>query len=135
MLFALRDNRHVQEAALQATERFLEIRPDALARLTQALYDESAVVAYGAARMLASICRNERLDAAKREDVLQALATAMQDRRAQRGIYRFVGSGSNEENPVQIGYFGRLDQKFYEAILEITGVVATRGSSAHGALA
>ena len=41
-LFALRDDRFVQEAAIQSTERFQEVRPDALSLLLTSLYDDSA---------------------------------------------------------------------------------------------
>ena len=74
-------------------------------------------------RILSAIGRQERIKPAHRDDILNALATAMRDNRSLRGIYRFIGDGSNDDKAARVGWFGRLDQAYYKAILEITGVI------------
>ncbi|HZZ79981.1 MAG TPA: hypothetical protein VFE62_15790, partial [Gemmataceae bacterium] len=123
-LFALRDDMHVQETALQATER-LTLSPEMRASVLQALDDDSAIVAAGAARMLSVIGRQERTPAPVRQEFLAALAAAIQDRKARRAVYRFTGHGNKEEDAIRVGRFGRLDQEFYQAVLHITGVGIT----------
>jgi hypothetical protein len=123
-LFALRDDRAIQEAAIQSAERYQELRPDALAPLLGALHDDSAVVAYGVSRMLSAIGRQERIQSDHRNEILSALAAALRDRRSRRGVYLYTGSGNDDGNDaVRIVRVDRLDRAFYRAILEITGVV------------
>src|SRR5262249_21396104 len=126
-LFALRDDRDVQEAAIRAAERFQEFQPDALPLLLEALGGGSAVVAYGVSRILSAVGRQERTSSAPREDLLTALAATIRGRGSRRHVYRFVGCGADEKNGVRIARFGRLDQAFYRAILEITGVIRPTG--------
>lgn len=133
MLFAMRSDRHSQDAAIESAGRFIEFRTSSLAKLITALDDPSAVVASGAARMLVAVCRNETMTLEQRNRILEALVQAAQRWQAQRGIYRFVGNGDNQDNAVRTGYFGRLDQVFHQAILEITGLISvnTRSRAKH----
>jgi hypothetical protein len=119
-LFALGDDRDVQDAAVEAIEH-LSFRDDMRASLVDALGSESTSVAAGAAQMLSVIAGHERTSNEVRNEILHALIDAV-GHMPSRGIYQLTGSGSNAFERVSITRLGSLGQELYRAVLQVAGL-------------
>jgi hypothetical protein len=120
LLFALGDDRDVQDTAVEAIEH-LTFRDEMRTSLVGALASSSTRVAAGAARMLSVIAGHERTSNEVRNEILNALIDAV-GRMPSRGIYQLTGSGANASEPVSITRLGTLDQELYRAVLQVAGL-------------
>jgi hypothetical protein len=84
---ALRDIHQVQLAALDAAPRLRRIDSTILPDLLEMLYDESAVAAYAAAQLLATLGRSEKTRPETRLAIIDALSAAARDPRSHRTVY------------------------------------------------
>jgi hypothetical protein len=116
---ALRDAAVVQDAAVRAAERFVQI-DEALDAFVAMLSDDSALTAYGAARLLSALGRSDRRPAAQRRRIVAALAEALNGPLGWRSTYRLLGRGTEQE-PARIVRGPRLERALHQALLEVGG--------------
>jgi hypothetical protein len=124
LLSALRDVFDVQNAALQAIDKFRYIDGEALELLLAEIRPEndSATAICGAARLLAGLAASESLTASQRKDVLERLSAILRNRDvSRRGVYFMTGSGGKDDNEFRVRFDGRLGEVLYDALLRMAG--------------
>ncbi|MBD2233720.1 CHAT domain-containing protein [Phormidium tenue] len=118
---ALLDHQYVREAAMETLTRLQRIEGEVVDSLIKRLYDQSATVAYTSARVLSLLGRSDKTKPQQRHRILTALADAVRSSQSQRGIYTVSGTGADQDSYLRLFYQGRLDQVFFQAVLEVSG--------------
>jgi hypothetical protein len=118
---ALLDDHYVREAAMETLTRLQRIEGEVIDSLFKRLYDQSATVAYTSARVLSLLGRSDKTKPQQRQRILAALADAVRSSQSQRGIYSVSGTGADQTSHLRLFYQGRLDQAFFQAVLEVSG--------------
>lgn len=123
VISSFRSDKHIQETALESVTRFRRIDGNILPILFEGLTSKSAMVAYGAAKLLSTLGRSERLPPEQRKEILEKLAETLESPNTllYQGVYMFFNDGV-EKIPVIIKKIARLDQSLYEALLEVSGM-------------
>ncbi len=123
----IRDVIHVQTVALGSVDRYRDVGEDFLRTLFRDLYDPSAAVAFATGQMLAAVARNIHLAPELRQLVVEALATAVDDPRSCRGVYRMIEEWRQDQgNVYRIRYQGQLDALLYESLVKLSGAADLR---------
>ncbi|NEO33820.1 MAG: signal transduction protein with Nacht domain protein [Symploca sp. SIO3C6] len=120
---ALLDDHYVREAAMETLTRLQRIEGEVVDSLIKRLYDQSATVAYTSARVLSLLGRSDKTKPQQRQRIITALADAVRASQSQRGIYTISGTGADQASHLRLFYQGRLDQAFFQALLEVSGVL------------
>jgi hypothetical protein len=118
---ALLDDHYVREAAIETLTRLQRIEGEVVDSLIKRLDDQSATVAYTSARVLSLLGRSDKTKPQQRQHILMALADAVRSSQSQRGIYTISGTGADQTSHLRLFYQGRLDQAFFQALLEVSG--------------
>ncbi|MBE9127016.1 MULTISPECIES: CHAT domain-containing protein [unclassified Coleofasciculus] len=118
---ALLDDQYVRETAMGTLTRLQRVEGEVVDRLIERLYDQSATIAYTSARVLSLLGRSDKTKPQQRKYILMALADAVRSSQSQRGIYTISGTGADQESHLRLFYQGRLDQAFFQALLEVSG--------------
>jgi hypothetical protein len=119
----LRSAKFMQRAALDSIGRFRSFEGNILPPLLDGLQHQSAITAYGTARLLSVYARSERVKPEQRRMIIEALTNAIRHPRSRQAVYMLEGTGNDNENPVRIRKETQLDQAFYQAVLEISGML------------
>ncbi|AFZ61343.1 caspase family protein [Anabaena cylindrica FACHB-243] len=120
---ALFDEHEVELAVIETFTRIRRIEGDMLEQLFGKLYDDSAKVAYTSAQILSLLGKSERTKPEQRKKILQKLADAVRSPSSKRGIYETIGNGGSSDYFLRLSYQGKLNQAFFQALLEISGVL------------
>jgi len=120
---ALFDEHEVELAVIETFTRIRRIEGDMLEQLFGKLYDDSAKVAYTSAQILSLLGRSERTKPEQRKEILKKLADAVRSPNSKRGIYEIIGTGSGDDSFLRLSYQEKLNQAFFQALLEVSGVL------------
>lgn len=114
----LRDVYHVQKSTLDSVGRYRDVEPSFLRSLLQELYSPSPAMACSAGQLLRSLANNLHLATEMRDEILHAIARAVEDERSGREVYVY----ESENTGVEIRHLGRLDEIFFQILLELGGI-------------
>jgi hypothetical protein len=120
---ALLDDYEVERAAIETFTRMRRIEGNMLDQLFEQLDDDSAKVAYTSAQILSLLGRSERTKPEQRKLILKKLADAVRSPNSNRGLYEMIGTGQGSDSFLRLSYQGKLNQAFFQALLEVSGVL------------
>lgn len=120
---ALIDEQAVEQAAIETFTRIRQIEGDMLDQLVKQLDHDSAKVAYTSAQILSLLGRSDKTKPEQRKRILKELADAVRLPSSKRGIYQMIGTGSGSNSFFRLSYQGKLNQAFFQALLEVSGVL------------
>lgn len=117
------DEQELQQVVIDSILRLRRIDHKLIGKLCEDLHHENAVVAYVSAQLLSTLGRSEQTQPQNRRFILEALAAAVRSPEAQRGVYRFSGTGEYEhDRRLRMMLESRLDHAFERALLEVSGM-------------
>src|SRR5262249_29742427 len=118
LLSGLHDVAEVQTAIVQMVQNLRYLDERMIPQMISLLEHESASVVYAAARLLASIARNEKISLPLRQRIVRTLSKTIQHRDSSRPVFIL----ERAEARIFIRNIGRLDQQLYGAIINMIGM-------------
>ncbi len=119
---ALQDVKNVKDAAIETITNFNNFDDIILSKLIEDLYDESAIVSYISAQILASLGHNDKVSADQRKTILLELTKVVRDSNSMKGIYDLPSIGKIHTKS-KLHYTGSLNEKIYRELLKFSGIV------------
>lgn len=110
----------VSQDVIQSTARFRRVRGSLVQELEAGLADESAMIAYGTAELLAALGRSQDVDSASRQAIAESLQRAIADPRSRRRIYVLDEDAGIKDR-------GYLDEACFRALVQVTGTEGATG--------